>query len=98
MPIKDLPDGQEQDLWLDLQDPKEKVGMSYILLLQFLPNLVQQTQNAAIKADCWVMLPCSITAQLQISTLVRIPFVCDSYAPADLSAFVNKPILQPTLC
>ncbi|KAA6428994.1 MAG: plant synaptotagmin, partial [Trebouxia sp. A1-2] len=25
VPIKDLPDGQEQDLWLDLQDPKEKI-------------------------------------------------------------------------
>ena len=26
MPIKDLPNGQEQDLWLDLEDPKEKAG------------------------------------------------------------------------
>lgn len=25
VPVKDLPDGQEQDLWLDLQDPKEKI-------------------------------------------------------------------------
>ena len=24
--MKDLPDGQEQDLWLDLQDPKEEVN------------------------------------------------------------------------
>ena len=51
MPIKDLPDGQEQDLWLDLQDPKEKVGVCYILLVQFHPNLVQQMQLAAIEAD-----------------------------------------------
>jgi len=51
VPIKDLPDGQEQDLWLDLQDPKEKVGMSFILLVQSFPKLLQQIQVATIKAD-----------------------------------------------
>lgn len=64
VPIKDLPDGQEQDLWLDLQDPKEKVGMSYILLVQFLAKLLQQMQLTAIKASCWLMLPCHTAAQL----------------------------------
>lgn len=97
VPIKDLPDGQEQDLWLDLQDPKEKVGVSCISLVQYLPKLVKQTQLAAIKADGWLMLPCHATTQLLISTSIRYP-LCGSYATADLSAYVNKPILQPMLC
>ena len=36
MPIKDLPDGKEQDVWLDLEDPKEKAG--YHLQADALPS------------------------------------------------------------
>ena len=27
IPIKDLPEDEEQDLWLDVEDPKEAVGL-----------------------------------------------------------------------
>lgn len=55
MPIKDLPDGQEQDLWLDLQDPKEKVGMSFILLVQSLPRYKLLQSKLMLSSGCHVI-------------------------------------------
>jgi len=55
VPIKDLPDGKEQDLWLDLQDPKEKVGMSFILLVQSLPRYKLLQSKLMLSSGCHVI-------------------------------------------